>query len=60
MFATEDVAIKDILDFGPIAANIYQNRIRALVNKKHILKRTIESSVASFVAGTLGGCAMAA
>lgn len=59
MFATEDVAIQDILDLGPIAANISQDRLTSLANK-HILKRTSESSIASFVAGIPGGFAMAA
>ena len=59
MFATEDVAIQDILNLGPIAANVSQDRLTALANK-HILKRTSESSVASFVAGIPGGFAMAA
>lgn len=58
MFASEDVAIQDILDLGPIAADIPQDRLTALANK-HILKRTSESSVASFVAGIPGGFAMA-
>lgn len=59
MFATEDVVIQDVLDLGPIAANIPQDRLTVLANK-HILKRTSESSVASFVAGIPGGFAMAA
>lgn len=59
MFATEEVAIQHVLDLGPIAANIPQDRLTALANK-HILKRTSESSIASFVAGIPGGFAMAA
>ena len=59
MFANEDVAIQDVLDLGPISANISQDRLNSLANK-HILKRTSESSVASFVAGIPGGFAMAA
>lgn len=59
MFATENVAIQDVLDLGPIAANIPQDKLTALANK-HILKRTSESSIASFVAGIPGGFAMAA
>ena len=59
MFATEDIVIQDVLDFGPIAANIPQERLTQLANK-HILKRTSESSIASFVAGIPGGFAMAA
>lgn len=59
MFATEDVIIQDVLDLGPIAANVSQERLSQLANK-HILKRTSESSIASFVAGIPGGFAMAA
>ncbi len=59
MFATEDVVIQDVLDLGPIAANISQERLTTLASK-HILKRTSESSIASFVAGIPGGFAMAA
>lgn len=59
IFANEDAAIQEVLDIGPIAANISQDRLNALANK-HILKRTSESSIASFVAGIPGGFAMAA
>ena len=59
MFDTENVAIQDVLDLGPIAAGISQERITALSNKL-ILKRTSQSSAASFVAGIPGGLAMAA
>lgn len=59
MFAKEDVSIQDVLDFGPIAANIPQERLTILANK-HILKRTSESSIASFITGIPGGLAMAA
>lgn len=58
IFATEDVVIQDVLDLGPIAANIPHDRLTSLANK-HILKRTSESSIASFVAGIPGGFAMA-
>ena len=59
MFAREDVVIQDVLDLGPIVANISQDRLTILANK-HILKRTSESSIASFAAGIPGGLAMAA
>lgn len=59
IFAIEDVAIQDVLDNGPIAAGISQERLSAIANK-HILKRTSQSSAASFVAGIPGGFAMAA
>ena len=39
LFATEDVAIQEVLDHGPISAGISQERISAIANK-HILKRT--------------------
>lgn len=59
MFASENIAIQDVLEFGPIVANIPQDRLTQLATK-HILIRTSESSVASFVAGIPGGFAMAA
>lgn len=59
MFAMENVEIQDVLDLGPVAANIPQERLTALANRL-ILKRTSESSAASFVAGIPGGLAMAA
>lgn len=59
MFVNECVAIQDVLELGPVSANIPQDRLTALANK-HILKRTSESSVASFVTGIPGGFVMAA
>lgn len=59
MFATESAPIQEVLDMGPIAANISQDRLNTLA-AKHILKRTSESSMASFIAGLPGGLAMAA
>lgn len=59
LFATEDVAIQEVLDCGPISAGISQKRIAAIAHK-HILKRTSQSSTASFIAGIPGGLAMAA
>ena len=58
-FATENVAIQDILDLGPIAAQVPQERLSFLASKL-ILTRTSQSSLASFVAGIPGGLAMAA
>lgn len=58
LFAAENVAIQEVLDCGPISAGISQERISAIANK-HILKRTSQSSAASFVAGIPGGLAMA-
>lgn len=59
IFATEDVPIQEVLDFGPITAGVSQERLTYIANK-HILKRTSQSSAASFVAGIPGGLAMAA
>lgn len=58
-FATENVSIQDILDLGPIAAQVPQERLTVLASKL-ILTRTSQSSLASFVAGIPGGLAMAA
>ena len=59
LFVTEDVAIQNVLDLGSIAAGITQERLTSIANKL-ILKRTSQSSAASFVAGIPGGLAMAA
>ena len=59
VFATEDIPIQDVLDYGPISAGVSQERLKLIANK-HILKRTSQSSAASFVAGIPGGLAMAA
>lgn len=59
MFVTEETDIQSILDIGPIEAGISQDKLAALANKL-ILKRTSQSSLASFVAGIPGGLAMAA
>lgn len=59
MFAADEEIIENVIEMGPVAANIPQERLAALSNKL-ILKRTGESSIASFVAGIPGGLAMAA
>lgn len=59
IFSTEDVSIQDILDLGPIEAQMSQEKLTAISNKL-ILKRTSQSSIASFAAGIPGGLAMAA
>lgn len=59
MFAQENVSVQDVLDLGAVTAGIPQARLTELASKL-ILKRTGESSVASFVAGIPGGLAMAA
>ncbi len=58
-FASEDYPIQDILDSGPIAVGVSQDKL-ALFAHKLILKRTSQSSAASFVTGIPGGLAMAA
>ena len=58
-FATEDVILQDVLDYGPIEAKISQERLSVIANKL-ILKRTSQSSLASFAAGIPGWLAMAA
>lgn len=59
LFSSEDVVIQDILDFGPIQAGVTQEKLSKL-SSKLILKRTSQSSIASFAAGIPGGLAMAA
>ena len=59
MFATEDVALQDVLDLGPVQAGVSRDKLSLMANKL-ILKRTSQSSAASFVAGIPGGLAMAA
>lgn len=58
-FVNENLPIQDVLDMGPVAAGISQERLTAIANKL-ILKRTSQSSIASFAAGIPGGLAMAA
>lgn len=58
-FVSENLPIQDVLDMGPVAAGICQERLTAIANKL-ILKRTSQSSIASFAAGIPGGLAMAA
>ncbi len=58
-FATENVVLQDILDIGPVNAGISSDKLSLIANKL-ILKRTSQSSLASFVAGIPGGLAMAA
>ena len=59
IFTSEDVIIQDILEFGPIKANVSQELLSELA-QKHIIKRTSQSSIASFITGMPGGLAMAA
>lgn len=59
VFSSEDVIIQDVLDLGPIEAKVSQEELSALASKL-ILKRTSQSSLASFATGIPGGLAMAA
>lgn len=59
VFASQDFPIQDIIDLGPIQANVPKETLSRLANKL-ILTRTGQSSIASFVAGIPGGLAMAA
>lgn len=59
LFAEEGFSIQEILDVGPIAAGVSQERITVMA-KKLILTRTSQSSAASFAMGIPGGFAMAA
>ena len=58
-FAGHGINIQDILDLGPVEAGIPREDITVAANKL-IIKRTSQSSVASFIAGIPGGLAMAA
>lgn len=59
IFRNEDVSMQEILDDGPIHANVSQDKL-ATLSSKLILKRTSQSSLASFAAGIPGGLAIAA
>lgn len=58
-FATEEIAIQTVLDLGPVQAGVPRDKLSLIANKL-MLKRTSQSSAASFVAGIPGGLAMAA
>lgn len=59
VFEKDGYDLDAILESGPLAAGISREKLAAIANKI-VLKRTGESSVASFVAGIPGGFAMAA
>lgn len=59
IFADEKNPIQEILDFGPVEANVSQEKLASLA-KTLIWKRTSQSSLASFATGIPGGLAMAA
>lgn len=58
-FAGSDVNIQDIITLGPVEAGVSREDISGMANKL-IIKRTSQSSIASFAAGIPGGLAMAA
>ena len=58
-FSDGDVPVEDVVELGPVAAGVPRERLLAM-SKSLILKRTSQSSAASFVAGIPGGLAMAA
>lgn len=58
-FASEGVNVQALIDLGPIEVGLSRERIAEIANKL-IIKRTSQSSIASFVAGIPGGLAMAA
>lgn len=58
-FAGSDVNIQDIITLGPVEAGVSREDISSMANKL-IIKRTSQSSIASFAAGIPGGLAMAA
>lgn len=58
-FAQQSVSIEEIINKGPIEAGISRETLESVANKL-IIKRTSQSSIASFVAGIPGGLAMMA
>lgn len=59
IFAKDDILLQNILEAGPVKAGVTQEQL-AMISNKLIIKRTSQSSAASFVAGIPGGVAMAA
>lgn len=58
-FASSNININDVIELGPIQAGITEEDLLHTANKL-IIKRTSQSSLASFVTGIPGGLAMAA
>lgn len=58
-FENCDIDIQDIITLGPVEAGVSREAIENMANKL-IIKRTGQSSIASFAAGIPGGFAMAA
>lgn len=58
-FASTSLPLPDVLEKGPVAAGASRKMLSTL-SQKLIVKRTSQSSIASFAAGIPGGLAMAA
>lgn len=58
-FAGVDTNVQDIITLGPVEAGVSREDIANMANKL-MIKRTSQSSIASFAAGIPGGLAMAA
>ncbi len=58
-FTGSGMNVQEILDLGPVEAGVSREDISVAANKL-IIKRTSQSSIASFIAGIPGGMAMAA
>lgn len=58
-FSSKVDMLESIINNGPIGAGVSREEINAMANKL-IIKRTSQSSIASFAAGIPGGLAMAA
>ena len=58
-FANCGVNVQDVLTLGPVEAGVSREELSVAANKL-IIKRTSQSSAASFIAGIPGGLAMAA
>lgn len=59
IFANENILIEEVLELGPIEAGVEKEKLAKMASAL-ILKRTGQSSIASFAAGIPGGLAMAA
>lgn len=59
IFASQELPLQKIIDLGPVETGISQDKLEQIA-KKLIMKRTSQSSVASFVTGIPGGLAIAA
>ncbi|MBE6814009.1 MAG: bacteriochlorophyll 4-vinyl reductase [Ruminococcaceae bacterium] len=57
-FPNKKYALQDIINFGPVSADISKEELSKIANGL-IIERTTESSIVSFLAGLPGGWAMA-